>query len=219
MRMFQTLDTWSLERLENFQGWYDWIAFWGLIIGGVLLAVLGPSIASFRSKVEERITVLKSEQSAAEQRTRTDKLQKQVARLQPRSLSPTQRETIKKAISPFAGQKVQVMCLTWDLEASRYAEDFISVFKDAGWDCGPIYNSTFPLDFENVLVTIRETPREEVPPGAWAINEALIRAGVARNKGQLVFSPVGTQDEITVRIGARPPVLDSDESTSGSDGN
>src|ERR1700730_263389 len=51
-----------------------------------------------------------------------------------RALTPEQRDTLIGGLSPFRGQKIAVVCVLGDGEAKRFAEDFVAVFLNAGWD-------------------------------------------------------------------------------------
>jgi len=196
----------SLNELEAFQANCDWWVFWGTIVVGLLVAVLGPAISSYRTKVETRITELKSQAAAQEERERADNLARQLAEQLPRRLTDAQRQRLIAAISKYPKQKVEVKCLTWDTEASRYAQDFVEVFRAAGWECGPILNSTFPLDFENVTLGVREgTPREECQ-AAIDLLVTLDDLDLVRSSAILPYFSDYAKDQIDFRIGAKTSI-------------
>lgn len=124
-----------------------------------------------------------------------------------RSLSAEERRRILEAVKAFRGQPVEVLCLTWDAERSRYAQDFVQVLSEAGWQLPtpPISNSTFPIDFDNVTVMINPAETEAtVPPGAVALYKVLCELNIVKNHTLLPGSASVAKGRIQIRIGAKP---------------
>ncbi len=54
----------------------------------------------------------------------------------PRRLSMEQQQRLLKVLSAFKGQKVTITSVIGDEEGDAFAEDFLNVFNNAGWDHG-----------------------------------------------------------------------------------
>ena len=110
--------------------WWGNFYFWASIISLIALGIT--EIASHRYSERE------SELSAIEQETTKKAHESEIARLRSqtiaRRLEESQTTELIKAISPFKGQKVFILCSTAAWDATPFAEDFLNVFKQAGWE-------------------------------------------------------------------------------------
>jgi hypothetical protein len=189
------------------QLWYVAGGLW-IILGAIIWFAFANWIGWLEGK--ELLTTRESERRENEYREsiqeRLSALETGMAENKVRSLSPSQRQAIKEAIAPHAGQKVRVLSLLYDTEATRYAQDFVSVFNEAGWECGPIENSLINPEIYNVRVYVKETARENAPPAAFVLQAFLIELGLTKDDGLLHFADRLGDGEISLMIGAKPPI-------------
>jgi hypothetical protein len=138
---------------------------------------------------------------------------KKVADLQiqqaPRHLSPEQQGELIRALSPFAGQKVQLSTIANSNEPKDLALDFVSVFRGAKWDFGNkidymMIGGPDPVGLQ-ISVNLQDANNQSaIAPAVDAMAAALVRMGLLPKQMAVVQpgTPVGT---IWVIIGVKPP--------------
>jgi hypothetical protein len=130
---------------------------------------------------------------------------KQISAQDPRTLSASQQEAIKKAIAPFQGQRIKLQYVVFDTETNRYAQDFASVFMQSKWNMMQSDNMAFPLDFYNLQVhTATATKADEIPPAALALRKVLIDLGLAREDGAHYMYDEDQRGIVYLRIAPKP---------------
>jgi hypothetical protein len=217
--------------IESSARWSD-ILFWVGIICLILLAVaeIGSHIYGSRSSflVEEAarlagIQRTRDEDAAKKQRDEeavqlrerlaaaqraaaeaTEKAARVEASQADRRLSDEQKRVILAAISPYPGQKVDLVAVMGDGEAFKYAQDFLGIFNAANWDIGGINQAVYNGQVLGVTVSISKThgERNTAPVGAGHLMMALIELGIIKEG----FSDAAViEDNVQVRIGRKPP--------------
>lgn len=127
-----------------------------------------------------------------------------------RALTPEQKQTLIAALSPFQGQKTRVVCSLGDVEAHRFAQDFVAVLSIARWSFEPPppginqVVSTGDLVGVGVLLNEGETNAGRVPSGAVALVATLTQLGLTEPNTVIAHpqTPVGV---VEVRVGRTPP--------------
>jgi hypothetical protein len=72
------------------------------------------------------------------------------------------------ALSPFAGQQIEIVSTPGDLQNQQFANDFASVAQRAGWNATSINEAILTTNHSGIEVLYREPPKDEVPPPALA---------------------------------------------------
>ena len=120
-----------------------------------------------------------------------------------RHLTIEQKETLVRALAPYHGYKVVVVCILGDSEGREYADDFVTVFAKAGWDYGGgsgVNQKSFgtdPVGIEMTLNTFQVTSGR-IPKAAQVLGETLNSLGLDV-KG--FRSPDVQPNTIEIRIG------------------
>ena len=78
------------------------------------------------------------------------------------------QQTLLDALSPFAGQQIEIVSIPGDLQVQQFANDFASVAQEAGWNATRINETALITNHSGIEVLYREPPRDEVPPPALA---------------------------------------------------
>jgi hypothetical protein len=120
----------------------------------------------------------------------------------PRRLSSEQKKVLIQSLSPFKGNSVDIICLIGDSESFRYAEDFVSVFRAAGWDAGAntgINQAVFSGVPEGVMVKV-VSEAETHTPILEAFGKGLSMIGI-RAVG--IFAP-GAKKPFELIVGRKP---------------
>jgi hypothetical protein len=124
----------------------------------------------------------------------------------PRRLSESQKQALVAALSPFRGQKIDVVCIYGDEEGNQFSKDFDGVFRSAGWDNGGgINHAKYDQNPVGIEVTFNqsEISAGRVPRAGEALIETLVNLGLVKRK-QGFLSPQAPADRITFRIGINP---------------
>ncbi len=91
-----------------------------------------------------------------------------------RRLTEAQRNDLVQALSAHRGQKVLILFAVGDFEARQYAQDFDSMFRQAGWVVfGPKASVPFGMELRYFL------PPQQSPTwsAARALDDALVKGG------------------------------------------
>lgn len=85
-----------------------------------------------------------------------------------RQLTTADQQTLIAALSPFPGQQIDITSMSGDPEGQQFANDFVSVAQQAGWNATGVNQAAFTTDPIGVEVLYREPPPDNVPPPALA---------------------------------------------------
>jgi multidrug efflux pump subunit AcrA (membrane-fusion protein) len=124
-----------------------------------------------------------------------------------RHLTDGEKRALVDALSQFRGYKVKIFCIAGDAEGKAYAEDFASVFAQAGWDYGGgdgVNESRFDKDPVGIEITLNaaQVAAGKIPRAAETLGRTLSSLGLAVGGFR---SPDVPPDTIEIRIGQRPP--------------
>ena len=72
------------------------------------------------------------------------------------------QQALLDALSPFAGQHIEIVSTPGDLQLQQFANDFASVAQEAGWNAS-ISEAALTTNHSGIEVLYREPPRDEVP--------------------------------------------------------
>jgi hypothetical protein len=121
-----------------------------------------------------------------------------------RRLSDDQKQAILAAISPYPGQKVDIVAVANVGDALAYAEDFRSLFEVAKWDYGSgVSQDVYTGDVVGLSVLISDAngKAHRAPIGAAKLMLVLIQLGLIKEG----FSDPNIEgDVIQIRIGRKP---------------
>jgi hypothetical protein len=124
-----------------------------------------------------------------------------------RRLTVEQKQTLIKALSPFRGYKVIILSILGDAEGKAYADDFVYVFAQAGWDYGGgvgVNQRRFDKDPIGIELTLNaaQVAAGKIPWAAETLGRTLGALGLVVNG---LRSPHVPPDTIEIRIGKMPP--------------
>jgi hypothetical protein len=124
-----------------------------------------------------------------------------------RHLAAEEKRTLIDALSAFRGYKVRIFCISGDAEGRAYAEDFVNVFAQAGWDYGGgsgVNESRFDKDPVGIEITLNaaQVAAGRIPRAAETLGRTLSALGLAVGGFR---SPDVPADTIEIRIGKKPP--------------
>lgn len=124
-----------------------------------------------------------------------------------RHLAVEQKLALIKALSPFRGHKVIILSILGDAEGKAYADDFVNVFAQAGWDYGGgvgVNQRRFDKDPVGIELTLNaaQVDAGKIPRAAEILGRTLGTLGLVANGFR---SPDVPPDTIEIRIGKKPP--------------
>ena len=124
-----------------------------------------------------------------------------------RHLTDEQKQTLIKALSPFRGDKVRIFYIVGDAEGKAYAEEFLYVFAQAGWDYGGgfgVNQGIFDQDPIGIDITLNATQvaTGKIPRAAETLARTLRALGLPERGFR---SPGVAPGTIELRIGKKPP--------------
>ena len=146
-----------------------------LVVAEGLALVYDDRKYAFIGAVEDEITLSRYQEAQAI----TERHHDEIAALQ-RELEETQRQAaslrlttigqqaLVDALSPFAGQQIEIVSTPGDLENQQFANDLASVAQRAGWNATSINEAILTTNHSGIEVLYREPPKDEVPPPALA---------------------------------------------------
>ena len=108
--------------------------------------------------------------------TKIFSIQEELIAVQPRRLSKIERTKLKEKLTQFKGQNVIFVSKMMDNESADYAEQLESVFKDAGWNVGPM-NRTL-LDDLTGFLTAAVSSDNDAEKRLFAVRDAFLYAGI-----------------------------------------
>ncbi|MGD0769880.1 MAG: hypothetical protein ABSB42_16980 [Tepidisphaeraceae bacterium] len=125
-----------------------------------------------------------------------------------RRLSDKQKETLADLAKAFRGRKVVIWCEIGDGEGWRYAQDFSSVFENAGVDCHGTVSGPMKTALFGVEVVANEKPEQKTGEFAVALLAWLEANGVqtinARKGGGLGLTAEIPKNEVYLRVAFCP---------------
>ena len=145
-------------------------------------------------------------QQLAEAGEKVTKLEKQGAQ---RHLTEANKTALVAALTPFAGQRVQIVSVQGDTDGEIYVQDFLPVLRAAGWVFNEgtdvstaVFKPTSPVDIEVV------TNPDDYRPGHYlaaanSLATILHELGIMQRQVVLI-APDTAVGVITIRIGIKP---------------
>jgi hypothetical protein len=125
-----------------------------------------------------------------------------------RRLSDSQIRILRDALKPFAGQKATIAITLGDHESHVLASQFVSVFREAGWDVGggdgvsqAVYSGP-PTYGIQVTVNEQDARAGKLPTGAEKLIRALSGLGLTK---QGYANPQIPSGSIEFRVGPKEP--------------
>src|SRR6267154_6660624 len=154
---------------------------------------------------EQREIEERDHNEIAELQRRLEETQRQQAS---RRLTMTDQQTLVGALSPFPGQQIDITSILGDTEGQQFANEFVSVAQQAGW------NATGVNQVPGVEVFYREPPPDNVPPPALAaLVDALMGLHILPARSVNIFQAMAP-DVIRLVVGTKPASPDLHSSLS-----
>jgi hypothetical protein len=199
--------------------WYVALGLW-IVLGTIIWWIFSGIIARMEGR-----ELLTSQEIEERESAHRDKVQSRLEALEvgvgdtkrtlaergPRSLTPSQKNAITKVAAKFPAQEAFVHAMMNDPEAARYAQDFVSAFRDAGWKSQAVH-MWVGLDFYNTEVAINQSAPEEAMQAAVALKKTLIELGLSADDGSpqpATKVPQGNiegEKAINLRVGPKPVI-------------
>ena len=149
-----------------------------------------------RREIEER-----DHNEIVELQRRLEETQRQQAS---RRLTSTDEQTLVGALSPFPGQQIDITSILGDMEGQQFANEFVSVVQQAGWNATGVNQAPFSTNSIGVEVFYREPPPDNVPPPALAaLVDALMGLHILPARTVSIFQAMAP-DVIRLVVGTKP---------------
>jgi hypothetical protein len=149
-----------------------------------------------RREIEER-----DHNEIVELQRRLEETQRQQAS---RRLTSTDEQTLVGALSPFPGQQIDITSILGDMEGQQFANEFVSVVQQAGWNATGVNQAPFSTNPIGVEVFYREPPPDNVPPPALAaLVDALMGLHILPARTVSIFQEMAP-DVIRLVVGTKP---------------
>lgn len=153
------------------------------------------------------VEALQKQVAAAERATaEADKKASQAqAQQADRRLTEDQKRAILVAISPYPGQKVDLVATLGDSESFQYAEEFLSLFRAAKWEISgggiaqAAYTGGVPVGIQ-VTISAAHGAAGTAPIGAGKLIIALIHLGLIKEG---FSNPSVVADDALIRVGRK----------------
>jgi hypothetical protein len=159
-----------------------------------------------RREIEER-----DHNEIVELQRRLEETQRQQAS---RRLTSTDQQTLVDALSPFPGQQIDITSILGDMEGQQFANEFVSVAQQAGWNATGVNQAPFTTNPIGVEVFYREPPPDNVPPPALAaLVDALMGLHILPARSVSIFQAMAP-DVIRLVVGTKPASPDLHSSLS-----
>lgn len=141
--------------------------------------------------------------------TRLAAVQKQQA---PRRLTEAQKQFLIAQLSPYRGEKIEIVALLGDQESMQFAQDFHSVFVAAGWQdlSGGVSQAVITGGAVGIEITLNQAEAQagRLPPVLQPLINALTIAGLmphaADGRPNVFMNPQSPTDHIVFRVGSKP---------------
>jgi hypothetical protein len=191
-------------------GWWSNFHFW---FGIACLLLLGASevLSHLYGLRKEALTEAQSTAQVANLQMQLADSGARVAELQKyetqRQLSPSEKKALVMALAPFRGQKASIASILGDAEGNQYANDFVAVLEQAGWDHhgdnGISFNqfSVEPVGIEIAVHQVNERQGEAIP-AALALAETLKQMNLLGGGGLRISAGV-PPSETQIRVGRK----------------
>ncbi len=172
---------------------------------GVTVDTLSQLVARKTEEADKAIASLNAATAKADETISA--IQKQQAQ---RRLREPERSALISALTPYAGQKIQMYCPIGDDEACTYRDDFVPVFEAAGWDHDGDKGTGFvqlasPLMGMGIMIP-GTTTNFSIPRGAPPLLQAMIKLGILDEPNRFLYPneglPVGM---IQLYVGKKLP--------------
>lgn len=149
-----------------------------------LAAFLLEAILRWVESKEAEIAQLRLENHITDLKGNLREAGAKIVELAPRALTDAQRQILLDACRAFPGQKIITHCMAGDPESHQYAQQFRSVFVEAGWDAYGIGQSNQFYDAGCVGVVVSEADVDKgFPPAALALIQAIGKAKINGHGG------------------------------------
>jgi hypothetical protein len=215
-----------------------WVTFYEILMILCLAALVGAEVFHFKyshrkdALIELRDRAAEIQRQTAEvqrkkdgdeaearRKTEVERLQtqlseadKKVTELQiqqePRKLTPEQKRALIAVLTPFRGEKIDIVISIGDNESKLFAAEFVSLFREAGWDAGQndginqaVYTGVVT---PGIQVTLNQTEAQSgrLPRGAEELTRALMALGLAEGA---FTNPQTSAGKIEFRVGPKKP--------------
>lgn len=160
---------------------------------------------------EGEITITRDQESQAvneRHRNEISALQRELEETQRQAaslrLTTIGQQALLDALSPFAGQQIEIVSTPGDLQVQQFANDFASVAQEAGWNATSTNEAALATDHSGIEVLYREPPRDEVPPPALAaLVDVLVDLRILPARSVTICEEVASQ-VIRLVVGTAP---------------
>jgi len=126
----------------------------------------------------------------------------------------TDQQTLVGAFSPFPVQQLDITSILGDTEGQQFANEFVSVAQQAGWNATGVNQAPFTTNPIGVEVFYREPPPDNVPPPALAaLVDALMGLHILPARSVSIFQAMAP-DVIRLVVGTKPASPDLHSSLS-----
>ena len=139
--------------------------------GEVEQTILQDKLSTTREELDEKNREL--EKTAGEARQKAAEVE---ARQMPRRLTTDQRTKLLSLLSSEKGMAVTITSPLGDLEARTFAEDLLSVLKEAGWSVDGLNQALYTESQIGLRIFVKDPSNS--PPGAVLLADSLHKAGL-----------------------------------------
>jgi hypothetical protein len=150
-----------------------------------------------------------TDRKVAEARAEADaKLSALRAATADRTLSIAQEQVFVSALSPYAGQRVDITCVLGDRESTQLATKLVDVFRSAKWDVGGgtgLNQAVFSGNVIGVQVQANDQDARsgQITPSVEAVIDALLRVNLLDKRGAFA-RPQVSAGHIAIVVGTKP---------------
>ena len=169
-----------------------------------LIGAVEDEITLSRYQEAQAITERHHDEIAALQRE-LEETQRQAASLR---LTTIGQQALVDALSPFAGQQIEIVSTPGDLQGQQFANDFASVAQRAGWNATSINEAILTTNHSGIEVLYREPPKDEVPPPALAaLVDVLVELRILPARSVTICEELASEI-IRLAVGTRSPTAE-----------
>jgi hypothetical protein len=161
------------------------------------LSQLSKNLAGTQKKQQETDEQIQRAQiEAAKARKAQAEAEQKIAALGPRTITPDQSEAIVATLRPFTGHNIDILIMTADEEAVRFAQIIAETISKAGWNVQLIRHSAMTIP-PLYGVIIRTADPEHLSPPMKALAEALKSPKIGINPST---GPSGGADQLLIGL-------------------
>jgi hypothetical protein len=178
----------------------------------VIFQILTVTAASGRYYVERREKRLSSKLSADRLRRTQETAeasQRELASLKeelaPRHLTDEQKSRLLQTLSNYKDEQIEIRCIFGDHESKEYGEEFVSIFRSAGWNTGgSLYQTGFAKDPHGVQIAVNanEAAGGRLPSATMVLRQELLNLGIMTNM-QILAVPDAEVGKLNLYIGKK----------------